>query len=80
MEQIMLEVPVFAAEKYKILSPSDKSALLSLVTSFLRSSDPAEKKRIKAKVKLLKTMDEMSRQAAEKGLTDEILEQLLNED
>jgi hypothetical protein len=45
-----------------------------------KSTDPAEKKRIKAKVKLLKTMAEMGRKATEHGLTDEILEQLLKEE
>lgn len=80
MEQIILEVPVIAAQKYKILSSSDRAILLSLITNFLKSSNPAEKKRLKAKVKLLKTMSEIGQKATERGLTDEILKQLLNEE
>ena len=80
MEQIILEVPVYAAQKFKILSPSDKNVLLSLITNFLKSSNPIEKKLLKAKVNLLKTMSDMGQKATERGLTDEILEKLLNEE
>ena len=80
MEQIILEVPVYAAKKFEILSPSDKNVLLSLITNFLKSSNPIEKKRLKSKVNLLKTMSDIGQKATEKGLTDEILEKLLNEE
>ena len=80
MEQIILEVPVYVAQKYKIPSSSDKSVLLSLVINFLKSSNPAEKKRLKAEVKLLKTMAEIGQKATERRLTDEISEKLLNEE
>ena len=80
MEQIILEVPVYAAQKFKILSASDRHVLLALITNFLKSSSPTEKKRLKAKVKLLKTMSDIGQKAAERGLTAEILEKLLNEE
>ena len=38
MEQIILEVPVYVAQKYKIPSSSDKSVLLSLVINFLKAA------------------------------------------
>ena len=80
MEQIILEVPVYAAKKFEILSPSDKNVLFSLITNFLKSSNPIEKKRLKSKVNLLKTMSDIGQKATEKGLTDEILEKLLHEE
>jgi hypothetical protein len=80
MEQITLELPISLAEKFKTLSGSDKNVLRSLVMNFLSSSNTEEKKRLKAKVKLLETMNDIGNKATERGMTDDILENLLNED
>jgi hypothetical protein len=80
MEQITLELPISLAEKFKTLSGSDKNVLRSLVMNFLSSSNTEGKKRLKAKVKLLETMNDIGNKATERGMTDDILENLLNED
>jgi hypothetical protein len=80
MEQITLELPISLAEKFKTLSGSDKNVLRSLVMNFLSSSNTEEKKKLKAKVKLLETMNDIGNKATQRGMTDDILENLLNED
>jgi hypothetical protein len=79
MEQITLELPNNLAKRFYTLSNEDKSSLVSFLAAWLENKTVTDKKRQKAKAKLLQTMSSIGRNAAEKGLTDDILQDILNE-
>jgi hypothetical protein len=79
MEQITLELPSNLAKRFYSLSIDDKNTLLSFFTALLDSKTMTDKKRQKAKDKLLHTMAHIGQNASEKGLTDDILQNILNE-
>jgi hypothetical protein len=80
MEQITLELPNNLAKRFYTLSNEDKSSLVSFLAAWLENKTVTDKKRQKAKAKLLQTMSSIGRNAAEKGLTDDILQDILNEE
>ena len=79
MEQITLEVPTNLAKRLYALSSDDKRIIVSFLSAWLNNTSMTEKKRLKAKEQLLQTMSEMGQKATERGMTDEILNDLLNE-
>ena len=79
MEQITLEVPNNLAKRFYALSSDDKRIIVSFLSAWLNNTSMTEKKRLKAKEQLLQTMSKMGQKATERGMTDEILNDLLNE-
>ena len=79
MEQITLEVPTNLAKRFYALSSDDKNIIVSFLSVWLNNKSMTEKKRLKAKEQLLQTMSKMGQKATERGLTDEILNDILNE-
>ncbi len=79
MEQITLDVPSNLAEKFYALSNEEKKDAVSIISAWLNLQSDAEKKRQKNTVKMLKFMSEISRKAEARGLTDEMLQEILNE-
>ena len=79
MEQIPLEVPTNLAKRFYALSRDDKSIIVSFLSVWLNNKSMTEKKRLKAKDQLLQTMSKMGQKATERGMTDEILNKILNE-
>jgi predicted CopG family antitoxin len=69
MRKITIEVNEDTAEKYSKMSPSEKQ-------SISRDLDRI----VKRKRNILEVMDDMSQQAKTKGLTSEILDELLNDE
>lgn len=80
MEQITLELPTDLAHRFYTLSAIDKNALTAFVSSFISNKNTDEKRRIEAKQRLLKTISDIRQEAAERGMTDEILNEILNEE
>ncbi len=79
METVALELPTDAAKRFTSLSSSDKNEFYALIVSWLNSPNTAEKKRIDSKFRLLKLMKEIGEESVSRGLTNEILESILNE-
>ncbi len=81
MEQITLELSDSAVKKFKNLSVDEKNTLVTFVTNFLNEKKQIykDKERDKLKLKLLKSMREMSEEAIRNGMTPEILNEILNE-
>lgn len=79
MEQITLELPSNLAKRFYSLSNDDKNTLLSFLTAWLDSKTMTDKKRQKAKDKLLQSMSAIGQKASERGMTDDILQEILNE-
>lgn len=79
METVAFELPLDAAKRFVSLSSADKNYLYDLVTSWLNSPNSAEKKRIESKFRLLKLMKELGEESVSNGMTEEILNDILNE-
>lgn len=79
MEQITLELPSNLAKRFYALSNDDKNALVSFLAAWLDSKTMSEKKRQKAKDKLIQTMSSIGQKSTEKGMTDDILQDILND-
>jgi DNA-binding phage protein len=80
MEQITLELPTDLAQRFYTLSAMDKNAITAFVSSLINNKDTDEKRRLKAKQRLLKTMKGMGQKATERGMTEEILQDILEND
>ena len=78
MEQITLELPSDLAQKFYTASVSDKNVITAFITSWLNTKNTDEKRRIKAKQRLLKTMNDIGQKATERGMTEEIFDDILN--
>jgi hypothetical protein len=76
MEQITLELPTDLAQKFSAASAMDKNIITAFITSWLNGNTD-EKRRIKAKHRLLKTMNDIGQKAAERGMTQEIFDDIL---
>ena len=81
MEQITLELPDSAVKKFKNLSVDEKNTLVTFVTNFLNEKKQIykDKERENLKLKLLKSMREISEEAIRNGMTPEIFNEILNE-
>jgi hypothetical protein len=79
MESVVLELPKDAANRFLSLSSMDKNRLYSLIVSWLVSPNIEEKKRIESKFRLLKLMNEVGQEAVSNGITEDILNDILNE-
>ena len=78
METVALELPTDAAKRFTSLSSSDKNEFYALIVSWLNSPNTAEKKRIESKFRLLKLMKEIGEQSVSSGMTEDILNDILN--
>ncbi len=80
MEQITLDLPNKLAKTFYALSEKEKGFATSILSAWLKSKTKTEEQRMESKKKMLKLMANISRKAEERGLTDEILQEILNED
>lgn len=80
MEQITLELPTDLAQRFYALSAMDKNVITAFVCSWINNKNTDEKRRLKAKQRLLKTMNDMGQKATERGMTEEILKDILDND
>jgi hypothetical protein len=80
MEQITLELPSDLAKRFYTLSVMDKNAIAAFVSSWINNKDADDKRRLKAKQRLLKTRDSIAKEAAERGMTENILQEILAND
>jgi hypothetical protein len=80
MEQITLELPTDLAQRFYALSATDKNAITAFVSSWINNKNTDEKRRLEAKQRLLKTINEIRQEATERGMTDDILNDILSED
>jgi hypothetical protein len=76
MEQITLELPTDLAQKFSAASAMDKNVITAFITSWLNGNTD-EKRRTKAKQRLLKTMNDIGQKATERGMTQEIFDDIL---
>ena len=75
MERIILEVDSATAQAWRKISPELKRSIEELFQIRLRTLTKKDQE-----ASFEKLLDEARKEAAENGLTEEILEQLLNED
>ena len=80
MEQITLELPNKLAKQFYALSEKDKGFAVSILSAWLNSKTVSETRRYKDKLEMVKFMEELGRKATERGMTDEILQEILNEE
>lgn len=79
MEQITLELPSNVAKRFYTLSSEDKKIIVSFLSAWLTNKGLTDRRRQKAKEQLLQTMSTISQKAVERGMTDDILLEILNE-
>lgn len=72
-EAITIKVPVDVAEAYRNATEEEREQIAARLTVMMRST------REEALNRLWQTMDKISNRAAERGLTPEILESILND-
>ncbi len=77
MVQVTLELPNSAAKALNELSREEKNLFLSIMATYLNNRKNSEAERIKNIAKLRKTMADIGKKAAERGLTDDILKEIL---
>lgn len=76
-EEITIKVPSDAAEVYRNATDEERQKIDTKIAAILKSS---MRSRHEAIAKLRQTMDEISTEAQERGLTPEILDSILNDD
>jgi len=76
-EEITIKVPSEVAEAYRNATEKEREQIEARISVLLKSSMTSKQERI---AKLRQTMDEIGRRAADRGLTAEILESILNDD
>lgn len=79
METITLEVSPDIAEQYNALPPSEKNLISALLKAWFNPKNLAKQKDLAAQQRLLQSMDAMSKTALERGMTEEILNDILKE-
>lgn len=70
VQRVSVSLPIQDAELFKKLSKEDKLLFVKILSTWLNNE----------KLDLLTTMDFIGRQAQKRGLTPEILEQILKEE
>jgi hypothetical protein len=76
-EEIIIKVPPDVAEAYRNTTDEQREQMDAKVVAILKYS---MRSRLSAIDKLRRTMDDISAEAQERGLTPEILESILNDD
>ncbi len=79
METIVLEVPSNIAKQFNGLSVSEKKFYVDLFERMFLSKNRIEKERQQDTIAMLELMDDISRTAIERGLTEEIFNDILKE-
>jgi hypothetical protein len=79
METIVLEVPFDVAKQYNDLPNSEKIHIIALLKAWFNQKNPIKQNDLSAKQRLLLSMDAMSKTALERGMTEEILDNILKE-
>lgn len=77
LQEITIKVPVTIAEAYNQANEQKKQEIINRITFFLQPITTDKKTAIQ---QLRQTMTEIGTQAQAKGLTPEILEEILKED
>jgi uncharacterized protein YtpQ (UPF0354 family) len=77
LEEITIKVPQIIAEAYNQADEEKKQEIINRITFFLQ---PATIDKKTAIAQLRQTMAEIGKEAQARGLTPEILEEILNED
>ncbi|MCC5603724.1 hypothetical protein [Nostoc favosum] len=75
-EEITIKVPSEVAEAYRNATEDEREQIEARLAVLLKSSMTSKQEAI---AKLRQTMDEIGRRAAERDLTPEILESILND-
>jgi len=76
-EEITIKVPSEVAEAYRNATEEERGQIEARIAVLLKSSMTSRQEAI---AKLRQTMDEIGRRSAERGLTPDILESILNDD
>ncbi len=79
METITLEVSSDIAEQYNALLPAEKNQIVAFLQVLFNPKNLAKQKDLAAQQRLLQSMDAMSKTALERGMTEEILNDILKE-
>jgi hypothetical protein len=77
LQEITIKVPLTIAEAYNQANDERKQEILNKITFFLQPITSDKKTAIQ---QLRQTMAEIGKEAQARGLTPEILEEILNED
>ncbi|MBD2483395.1 hypothetical protein [Planktothrix sp. FACHB-1365] len=77
LEEITIKVPVDIAERYRQANEQEKKQIETRIAFLLKSQTLSRKVAIN---KLRQTMSEIGKKAVAKGLTPEILEDILKDD
>lgn len=77
LQEITIKVPLTIAEAYNKANEQRKQELVNKITFFLQPIITDKKTAIQ---QLRQTMSEIGKEAQARGLTPEILEEILNED
>jgi glycerate-2-kinase len=77
-EEITIKVPLEVAEAYRNATEEEREQLQLKIATIMQSQFTTSKQ--EAIARLRNTMDEISQEAQERGLTPEILESILNDD
>ncbi len=76
-EEITIKVPSDVAQAYRNATHEERQKIETKIAFFLKSAAPSKQEAIE---KLRETMSKIGQRATNRGLTDEILESILNED
>ncbi|BAY42781.1 hypothetical protein SAMD00079811_03590 [Scytonema sp. HK-05] len=76
-EEITIKVPSEVAQAYRNATEEEREQIEARIAVLLKSSMTSK---LEAIAKLRQTMDEIGFRAAQRGLTPEILESILNDD
>ncbi|MBU7586040.1 MAG: hypothetical protein KAF91_24745 [Nostoc sp. TH1S01] len=77
-KEITIKVPLEVAEAYRNATEEQRTQLQLKIATIMQSQLTTSKQ--EAIARLRNTMDEISQEAQERGLTPEILESILNDD
>ena len=77
-EEIIIKVPFEVAQAYRNATEEDREQLQLKIAAIMQSQFTTN--RLEALARLRNTMDKVSQEAQERGLTPEILESILNDD
>ena len=77
-EEIIIKVPFEVAEAYRNATEEEREQLQLKIAAIMQSQFITN--RLEALARLRNTMDKVSQEAQERGLTPEILESILNDE